>query len=352
MADEGITDPTGGARNFNIEDVFKSFGYTPTQAEISALAPAFEGRTNVGQTGTSAVAEYVQAHQALGDAQSAIKGNLLDEQTAAKNAQTLGQVLETQGQEAYDAAANVYAQSPKLFGSLTADQIGDFLAPAKAAFEQAQGKTSGDIASRGLGASSIEGGALGQNLTQFMQSVLSQGLSVGMTQQQNQAGVLQNKGSQLMGAGQQQFSLAPQYEGLANASAANSATVAGSMTGLAGSAVNQAIAQQAAIKALNPQTKGFFGQLGDNLSKVALQGLTNLGQNTMESFVPSTQAGNTYGAPTNLPVVGSLFQSNGLTGLMGSAGKAVGGAGGAATGGAATDYTGGLAAGGGLMALA
>lgn len=333
-----ITDPTGGAPNFDINAVFESFGYEPTQAEISALAPAFEGRTNIAQTGYSAVAEYVQAHQALGDAQSKIQGNLLDEQTAAKGAQEMGKILETQGQEAYDAAGAIFTQSPKLFGSLTADQIGNFLAPAKAAFEQAQGKTSGDIASRGLGASSIEGNALGQNLTQFMQSVLSQGLGIGMTQQTNQSNVLQAKGASLMGAGEQQYGLAPQYQGLANASAANNATLAGSMSGLAGSAVNEAIAQQAAIRALNPQEKTFGGKLLDSFENVGVQGITNLGTNLMNTIIPGTAPG------VNPTAMLQSFLGSGRTPL--GAPAAAGGAGGAGGAGVMTgvDYTSGLEA--------
>ena len=54
-----ITDPTGGAPNFNILDVFQEFGYQPTQAEIAALAPSFEGKYGGGGIGTNAVAQYV-----------------------------------------------------------------------------------------------------------------------------------------------------------------------------------------------------------------------------------------------------------------------------------------------------
>lgn len=336
--DQGITDPTGGAPNFNIEDIFKSFGYTPTQAEISALAPAFEGRTNVGQTGTSAVAEYVQAHQALGQAQSAIQGNLLDEQTAAKNADTLGQVLETQGQEAYDAASAVYAQAPKLFGSLTADQIGTYLAPAKQAFDQAQGSAEGAASARGVSGSSIEGNAIGQNLTNFMQNVLSQGLGIGMTQQTNQANVLQAKGAQDFGAGQQQFGLGVQDRSLATTSAGQNYQAASGISGLAGSAVNQAITQQAAIKALNPQQQSFGGKLASGFENMAVQDILNLGQNiTPGIFKPNMGLqlpgfGGGGGAPSMSPTGTNL-----RTGADGASGAS--GAGAATTG---VDYTSGL----------
>lgn len=330
-----ITDPTGGAPNFNIEDVFKSFGYDATQAEISALAPAFEGRTNVYQTGASAVANYVQAHQALGDAQSKIQGNLLDEQTAAKNADELGKVLETQGQEAYDAAAAIYTQAPKLFGSLTADQIGQFLAPAKQAFDAAQGKTSGDMAARGLGASSIEGGALGQNLTNFFQSVLSQGLGIGMQQQSSQAGVLQAKGAQLFGAGQQQYGLGVQDRALAQGSAGQNYNAARDISGLAGSAVNQSIAQQAAIRALNPQEQTFGGKILSGLENVAVQDVVNLGSNVVSSILPQTQPG-----ANPFDITKQLLSGRTPTGAPSAGAGAGASGGGAATG---VDYTGGLA---------
>jgi hypothetical protein len=279
-----ITDPTGGQPNFNIEAIFQSFGYTPSQAEINALSPAFEGRTNVLQTGTSAVAEYVQAHQELAGAQSQIQGNLLSEQEAAKNSQTLADVYASGGQAAYDAAAQVFTQAPKLFGSLTADQITQYLQPAQDAFNKAQGTTTGAMSARGLGGSSIESQALSQNLSQFMTQTLMTGLGIGQQQQANQAGVLQNKGAGLFGLSQTETGVGAQYQGLANASAANNATLAGQKTGLAGGAVNEAIAQEAAIRALNPQSQSFGGQILSGLESAGVQDITNLGQNLVGSI--------------------------------------------------------------------
>jgi hypothetical protein len=352
MPDNTITDPTGGAPNFNIEDVFKSFGYTPSQAEIDALAPAFEGRTNVYQTGASAVAEYVQAHQALGAAQSLIQGNLLDEQTAAKNADTLGGVLEQGGQAAYQAAADVYTKAPQLFGALTADQITAYLKPAQDAFNKAQGATEGAQAARGLSGSSVEAQALDQNLVQFMSQTLSTGLGIGMTQQQNQASALQAKGGAMMSAGEQQFGLGVQDRSLATTSAGQNYGASRDIAGLAGSAVNQSIAQQAAIKALNPQEQSFGGKLASGFENIATQDILNLGQNLIGSIPglgPMTQPG--YGAASN--PTNELGSQNPLNMVMSLLRSPTGATAGAGAGGAgAIDFTGGLGAGGGAAALA
>lgn len=286
-----ITDPTGGAPNFNIKDVFSSYGYDASQAEIDALAPAFEGRINVEQTGRDAVASYVQAHQELKGAQSAIQGNLLTEQQAQSAYQSLSNTLSTSGQAAYEQAANLFTQAPKLFGSMTPDQIDQYLAPTKTAFGYGLGQVEGSAAQRGLAGSSLEAQAMAQAQTQFQQNVLNQGLSVGMTQQQQQAQGLQALGSGRMGLAGNYANTGLGYQNLANSSAGQNANMAQGLAGLPGQAVNQAIAQQAAIQALNPKSTSFFGGLAQGFENMGQQAILNLGQNTMASVLPMTQPG-------------------------------------------------------------
>jgi hypothetical protein len=312
----------------DILSVFQSFGYTPTAAEIGALRPAFAEGEGISAA-TSAVANYVQAHQELAGAQSQIQGNLLSEQQAAQNSQTLATVLETQGQAAYDAAANVYTQAPKLFGSLTADQIGQYLAPAQAAFEQAQGKTAGDISSRGLGGSSIEAQALNQNLSQFMSQTLMTGLGIGQQQQQNQANVLQGKGQQLFGASGTATQAGLGYQSLANNSASANYNAAAGISGLAGASVNESIAQAAALKALNPPTQSFGGKLASGFEDLATQDILNLGQNLVGSIPglgPMTKPGGSMSIPGlsgGIPGLstGQISPTGQQLGSMGAAGS-------------------------------
>jgi hypothetical protein len=242
-----ITDPTGGAPNFDIQAIFESMGYTPSQSEIDALAPAFEGRTNVGQTGTSAVASYVQAHQQIAGAQSLIQGNLTAETGAASAATAAGNA-------SYDAAQATLEAAPKLFGSMTPDQISNYLAPLQNQFNYGLGQVTGQAASRGLAGSSLEAQAMAQAQTQYQQNIVNQGLSIGQQQQQLLA-------SQQQARGAQQLGLAPQFLGLANQSAGQNYGASQDMAQMPGWAVSQSLAQQALLKQLNVPPPSPWGQI-------------------------------------------------------------------------------------------
>lgn len=286
-----ITDPTGGAPNFNILDIFQSYGYQPTQAEIDSIAPAFQGRTDVGETGRDAVASYVQAHQELKGAQSDIQGNLLTEQQSEAMYTNLSTILATNGQAAYQQAADLFSQAPQLFGSMTPDQINEYLAPLKSSFDYSSGSVQGTEAARGLTGSSLEAAALGLTQNQFNQSVLQTGLNVGMTQQQQRAQALQQLGSGQLGLAGTFGGLGANYGTLANNSATANAGIAGSLAGLPGQAVNQAMAQYAAIQALNPKSSSFLGGLASGFENMAQQDILNLGQNIIQSTLPMTSPG-------------------------------------------------------------
>src|SRR6476646_2103808 len=215
-----------------VTDSFKEFGYTPTASEINAFVPLEQGGAQGQITTQSAIANYVQAHQELSGAQSQIQGNLLSEQQATQMSQNLGNILETQGQAAYNQASQIFTQAPQLFGSMSSDQVSQYLAPLQSQFQQTLGSVEGAAAQRGLAGSSVEANAMAQAQQQFQQNVLSQGLGIGMQQQQNQAGVLQGLGAQQFGAGQQQYGLGTQYAGLANQSAGQNYQAASDLAGL------------------------------------------------------------------------------------------------------------------------
>src|SRR4051794_35649803 len=124
-----ITDPTGGARNFNIFDAFQQFGYYPTQEEINAIAPSFEGRTDPGQIGNSAVAQYVlhkkaEAERQANDPLAALQKKMDDSTTLMKN----------QVQGLYGQLQDVLGSAPELFGNMKPDQIATYLAPLQDSF--------------------------------------------------------------------------------------------------------------------------------------------------------------------------------------------------------------------------
>lgn len=261
-ASSTITDPTGGVPNFNIYDVFESFGYTPTQAEINALAPAFEGRTNIGETGLSAVSNYVIAHQQVAGAQSQIQGQLTGAEASLAQAQALG----VTGQQTLQSAADLYKQAPQLFGGLSPDQVSQYLAPLQTQFNQSLGQVQGAAASRGLSGSSVEATAMSQAQMQYQQQVLQQALQLGLQQQQNQAGALTNLGNSQIGLSGQNTGT---YSSLINSLLGQNSNASAVLGGLGSQSANAAISQQAAIQALNPSAgSGLGADLGLGLGAV------------------------------------------------------------------------------------
>jgi hypothetical protein len=299
-----ITDPTGGAPNFDIQAIFESMGYTPSQSEIDALAPAFEGRTNVGQTGTSAVASYVQAHQQIAGAQSLIQGNLTAETGAASAATAAGNA-------SYDAAQATLEAAPKLFGSMTPDQVSSYLAPLQNQFNYGLGQVTGQAASRGLAGSSLEAQAMAQAQTQYQQNIVNQGLSIGQQQQQLLA-------SQQAGRGAQQLGLAPQFLGLANQSAGQNYGAATDIANLPGQSVSQSLAQQALLKQMSQSTGGggWEGALGTGLGAVVGGiGGSFLGNPMLGASLGASLGGSAASAITGSPA-GATFGSSASNPLL------------------------------------
>jgi len=189
-----ITDPTGGQKNFNILDVFESFGYYPTLAEFNALSSSFSGTYDPGRIGTSAVGQYVNYKQQMDqfektDPLNALRdrfNNIIDQNT--KSVQGL-----------YSQLQDTISAAPQLFGSLTPDQISTYLGPLKTAFDASISAVQGVMASRGLGASSTEANALAQTAQQFQQNVLQTGLNIGLTSQQQKEQAIQSQINNLFG---------------------------------------------------------------------------------------------------------------------------------------------------------
>lgn len=194
----GITNenPIAEDPDINLYNIFQSFGYTPTQAELDSLAGAFGGANNA-QTkaaGVSAVAQYVnyqnqikqfEANDPLNALQTRMN-NIIDQNT--KSVQNLSSQLQS-----------TLSAAPQLFGSLTPDQIQTYLKPLQDTFNQQLSQVQGAIASRGLAASSTENNALAQTNQEFQNQVFSTGLSVGLQSQQNQANALQEQINNLFG---------------------------------------------------------------------------------------------------------------------------------------------------------
>jgi hypothetical protein len=177
-----------------IRGVFKSFGYTPTDAEVQAFNEAFgEGRSGFA-AGTSVVAQYVnfknqEAQRMASDPLTGLQtrmNNIIDQNT--KSVTGLSQQLQ-----------DTLSAAPQLFGSMTPDQIGEYLKPLQTSFNTQMSQVQSTLASRGLGASSTEANALAQTNQQFQEQVLNTGLNIGMTSQKNKADALQQQINNLFG---------------------------------------------------------------------------------------------------------------------------------------------------------
>lgn len=194
----GVTSPTGpgvgGSANFNIADIFKQFGYYPTQAEVDALSRSFSGKINPLQIGTSAVAQYVIQKQA--EAERHKNDPLVGLQTK------MSELMDQQQKQItgfYGDLKNTLAAAPQLFGSLSPEQIQTYLQPLKNTFDQQIASVQGAIASRGLAGSSTENNALAQTNQRFQEQVLSSGLQVGLDAQKNKAAAIQAQIDHLFG---------------------------------------------------------------------------------------------------------------------------------------------------------
>lgn len=166
--------------------MFQSYGFTPPPGVVAALTSTIPTEDQAG-IASQEVGAYINAFNELqkAAANDPLQKLLVDEQTATTSS----------GAAATDYAAQLqdtYKQAPKLFGALTPDQIDQYLAPTKTAFDYGLGKISGEAAQRGVAGSSIEANSMAQAQGQFQQNVLNQGLNIGMTQQQNIAQVIQN----------------------------------------------------------------------------------------------------------------------------------------------------------------
>jgi hypothetical protein len=333
----------------NIVNRFLDMGYQPTEEEVQALVPAAKG---VGgfEAGASAVANYVQAMRQLGPAQDFIKGNLLSEQEASKMYDDLSKVQLQGGDEAYQKAADLYSQAPKLFGSMTADQIQAYIAPVTQATKETLGQIEGGAARRGLAGSSLEAQALAEQQRLYQQNVLSQGLGVGLDQQQRQAAILQALGGAKYGLSGTFGQLGTQNRNLANASAGQYAALAGEIGGLSGQAANNALLQNAFLQAMNPEKASFAGKLGSNFENIGLSSITNLGYNLLPGIAkPGGGLGLTPGSDSGANFLQqNPFLAQKLSALLGGGG-APGPLGGAVvppvnpTGGLQTDSLGALA---------
>lgn len=179
-------------RKIWVQRMFDSYGITPPPGVIDALTLNIPTDDQQGMASYE-VGSFVNAVNELNKAAAAdpMSKILVDEQNALTSA--TGEADKYAGM-----VQDVYTNAPKLFGSMTPDQIDMYLAPMKRQFDYSFGAVQGAAAKRGNTGSSLEAQAMADSSKSFNEDVLSAGLNVGMTQQQNQAGQLENLFNQYM----------------------------------------------------------------------------------------------------------------------------------------------------------
>lgn len=279
-----ITDPTGGAPNFSVLDAFKSFGYYPTQAEIDALAPSFEGRIDPGTIGRNAVAQYVNYQNQI--AQFKANDPLVSLQKEMGEAIDL-QTKQVQG--LYGQLQDTLTSAPKLFGSLTPDQINEYLKPLQTAFTSQLSQVQGAMASRGVAGSSTENNALAATDQQFKEQTLATGLSIGQQQQTARASSIQAQIAQL-------FGLVGTETGVKGAAAGQQSKQDLATSNLVGSLPSFLNAQSAEEEQIAKSNQG--GGFWDTFNKVT-SGI-NKATDTLENlaFIPQQFKSQAPGAPS------------------------------------------------------
>lgn len=192
-----------------IRSWFTEFGYTPTDAEVASLQQLSSAGNQdpnsaiaQAQRGQSLVAQYVTTIQSVQEANAndPTKQVLANAQGFFNSQQQSAVDLRGSADQVYSQLQQVTTSAPKLFGNLTPDQISQFIAPLRTQFDASDAALQGQANRAGLAGSSTELGLVAQNEDQFKENVLSQGIGVGLTEQQNEENVLQNRITSLTGS--------------------------------------------------------------------------------------------------------------------------------------------------------
>lgn len=241
---------------------FLSFGYYPTQSEVASFiqSDTVLGDTTSESSGLansltdSFIGQYVQNIQAN-------NARVASDPLAAfqEQAQQVAQQQQQQSTNLYSQAQQVFQNAPQLFGSLSPDQITEYLAPLQTAFTQAQSQTQAQEAARGLTGSNIEANALQTGNTNFQNQVLQTGLQIGTTAQTNVGNLLQTQAGVLQTASNNNTALSGQASGQLSSQDLAQQNYLNSLPFLYGQASQQSQAAQLAIKQAQNASAGGGG---------------------------------------------------------------------------------------------
>lgn len=186
-----------------LSNVFQSFGYTPTAEELQSFMGIAGGTVNDLTRGRTMVANYVNTVRQMQDANAndPSKQILADEKGFFNDTQAKAAGFIKDSQGLYQQAKDLSSQAPKLFGSMTPEQIDAYLAPLKNELDAGKADTEGASARRGLAGSSTELNALAGADAVYKENVIKSGLDIGLQEQQQQEALLTGEAGTLMNSG-------------------------------------------------------------------------------------------------------------------------------------------------------
>jgi len=290
-----------------ITSAFSAFGYTPSEAEIEQLIPIVNTRTGGAERGRAAVANYVQTVRIQQERKKNDPLNqvIADERGFFTDSQRQAQEYQDKAQGEQKRLEETIGAAPKLFGSLTEDQISQYLAPTDRAQKQASARLEGAAARRGIAGSSTEFQTLADSERQYREDVLNQALQLGIQLKQAQVNAIQgnvnnltNTGSQfrgfLPGSLQRQGAIAGQQSEMAFDEANYMSELPIYLRGI--SAQENAIAEAVAAReeaARTAKKRGLFSSIGSIVG--AGGGLLVTGGNPLGAVIGSQIGGQVGG---------------------------------------------------------
>lgn len=256
----------------------------PTEAEIHI----FSGM-DTGYGAMQAISEYANTMEKEQERQRNDPLKAFQDMATEFSKDQINQskVLQTQLQD-------LSASAPKLFGSLTPDQVQEYLKPLQQSFKEASAVTETAAARTGTAGSSLSAQAQSQQQEKFQENVLSTGLSVGMTEKQNQEQIMAQRIAQLYGGGASALGLVGNAAGQRSAQDLSQSNLIASLPYfLRQSALNEEQAKKTQEKA---NSGGFLKKFYD------VTGAINQGMNTFQNLamVPQqfkSQGGSPGGSP-------------------------------------------------------
>lgn len=188
-----------------ITQAFGAFGYHPSETEIEQLIPIVNTKTGGAERGRAAVANYVQTvrKQQERKKNDPLNQVIADERGFFSDSERQAQEYQDKAQGEQKRLESKISEAPKLFGSLTPEQVDQYLKPTSRAAEESSARLEGAAARRGIAGSSTELQTLADSERKYREDVLSQALQLGLQLKEAEANAIQGNVNSLTNTGTQ-----------------------------------------------------------------------------------------------------------------------------------------------------